>query len=71
MEDTIFVFFFFFFWIYIFVCCIPKYTVFIYLLVLKKIISFSNNKDLEARCIYIHIKVDFFREVSICDLSLS
>ena len=45
---------------YIFVCCIPKYTMFIYLLELKKIISFSYNKDLESMCVYIHIKVDCF-----------
>ena len=59
MEDTIF-FFSFSFWFYIFVCCIPNYTIFIYLLELKKIINLSYNKDLESRCVYIHIKVDNF-----------
>ena len=59
MEDTIFVFFF-FFWFYIFLCCIPNYTMFVYLLELKKIINFSYNENLESRCVYIHIKVDNF-----------
>ena len=96
MEETIFIFFFCFF---IYVCRIPNYTMFVYLLEFKKIISFFYKEDLVSRCIYIHIKVDnfvymyityfrirklkfifsythiyyvdFFRVVSICDLSLS
>ena len=52
--------FFFFFWFYIFVCCIPKYTMFVYLLEFKKIISFSCKKDLVSRCVCIDIKVDNF-----------
>ena len=95
MEDTILISFFF----YIFVCCIPNYTMFVYLLEFKKIISFSYKEDFVSRCVYIDIKVDnfvymyityfrirklkfifsyrqkyyvdFFRKVSICDLSLS
>ena len=95
----LFSFFFFLFLFYIFVCCIPNYTMFVYLLEFKKIISFSYKEDFVSRCVYIDIKVDnfvymcityfrirklkfifsytniyyvdFFREVSICDLSLS
>ena len=44
----------------IYLCCIPNYTVFVYLLDVKKIINFSYNEDLESRCVYIHIKVDNF-----------
>ena len=100
MEDTILIFFFFFhFFFYIFVCCIPIYTIFVYLLEFKKIISFSYKENFVSRCVYIDIKVDnfvymyityfrirklkfifsvthiyyvdFFKEVSICNLSLS
>ena len=53
-------FFFFFFGFYIFVCCIPNYTMFVYLLQFKKIISFSYKKDLVSRCVCIDIKVDNF-----------
>ena len=52
--------FFFFFWFYVFVCCIPNYTMFVYLLEFKKIISFSYREDLVSRCVHIHIKVDNF-----------
>ena len=41
-----------------FICCIPNYTMFVYLLEFKKIISFFYKEDLVSRCIYIHIKVD-------------
>ena len=50
----------FFFGFYIFVCCIPNYTMFVYLLQFKKIISFSYKKDLVSRCVCIDIKVDNF-----------
>jgi len=53
MEDIIFVFIF-FFWFYIFVCCLPNYKMFVYLLEFKKIISFSYKEDLVSRCVYIH-----------------
>ena len=46
--------------IYIFVCYIPNYTMFVYLLEFKKIISFSYKKDLVSRCVCIDIKVDNF-----------
>ena len=52
--------FFFFFWFFIFICCIPNYTIFVYLLEFKKIISFFYKKDYVSRCMYIHIKVDNF-----------
>ena len=58
MEDTVFIFF--FFWFYIFVCCIPNYTMFVYWLEFKKIISFPYKKDLVSRCVCIDIKVDNF-----------
>ena len=45
---------------YIFVCCIPNYTMFVYLLEFKKIISFSFKEDLVSRCVYIDIKIDNF-----------
>ena len=45
---------------YIFVCCIPNYTMFVYLLEIKKTISFSYIEDLMSRCVHIHIKVDNF-----------
>ena len=60
MEDTVFFFFFFFLVLYIYVCCIPNYTMFVYLLQFKKIISFSYKKDLVSRCVCIDIKVDNF-----------
>ena len=61
MECAIFGFFFFpFFWFYIFVCCIPNYTMLVYLLEFKKIISFSYKEDLVSRYVYIDIKVDHF-----------
>ena len=52
----------FFFWLlllllllgFIFVCCIPNYTMFVYLLEFKKIISFFYKEDLVSRCIYIY-----------------
>ena len=46
--------FFFFFLFYIFVCCISNYTMFIYLLEFKKIISFSYKEDFVSRCVYMH-----------------
>ena len=49
---------FFFFWFYIFVCCIPSYTIFVYLLEFKKIIGFSYKEDLASRCVYIYILKD-------------
>ena len=49
-----------FFLFYIFVCCIPNYTMFVYLLEFKKIISFSFKEDLVSKCLYIDIKVDNF-----------
>ena len=58
MEDTIFKIFFFLF--YIFVCYIPNFTMFVYLLKFKKIISFSYKEDLVSRIVYIQIKVDNF-----------
>ena len=42
-------FFFFRFLLYIFVCCIPNYTMFVYLLEFKKIVSFSYKEDLVSR----------------------
>ena len=59
MKDTRFVFFFFFLF-YIFVCCIPNYTMLVYLLEFKKIISFFYKEDLVSRYVYIDIKVDHF-----------
>ena len=70
----LFSFFFFLFLFYIFVCCIPNYTMFVYLLEFKKIISFSPQKkkkrkkiisfsykkDFVSKCVYIDIKVDNF-----------
>ena len=53
-------FFFFFFLFYIFVCCIPNYTMLVYLLEFKKIISFSYKEDLVSRYVYIDIKIDHF-----------
>ena len=58
MEDTIFKKIFFLF--YIFVCCIPNFTMFVFLLEFKKIISFSYKEDLLSRIVYIQIKVDNF-----------
>ena len=51
---------FFFFLFYIFVCGIPNFTMFVYILEFKKIISFSYKEDLVSRCVCIHIKVDNF-----------
>ena len=57
MEDTIFVFFF----LVLYICLLyTNYTVFVYLLEFKKIISFFYKEDLVSRCVYIHIKVDNF-----------
>ena len=60
MKDSIFSFFFFFFLV-LYICLLyTNYTVFVYLLEFKKIISFFYKEDLVSRCVYIHIKVDNF-----------
>ena len=58
MKDSIFSFFFF---LVLYICLLyTNYTVFVYLLEFKKIISFFYKEDLVSRCVYIHIKVDNF-----------
>ena len=58
MEDIKFILFLFSFFVsflfYIFVCYIPNYTMFVYLLEFKKIISFSYKEDFVSRCVYMH-----------------
>ena len=51
----------FFFFLVLYICLLyTNYTVFVYLLEFKKIISFFYKEDLVSRCVYIHIKVDNF-----------
>ena len=48
-------FFLIYFLFYIFVCCLPNYTMFVYLLEFKKIINFSCKEDIVSRFVYIYI----------------